>query len=70
MKILSALSSLFSIIAGWFKASERADTERTGAIKQREADAQEELRKTREQMKDAADNRPGDGRRALAERRF
>lgn len=60
-----ALGALLSLLASIGRRRERAEAEETGAIKQREADAQAELEKREEQLDEAVNRRPGDGRRAL-----
>lgn len=63
--ILATIAELLGLAGLAARMRERADAEKTGAIKQREADARAEAEKTREQLDEAVNRKPGDGRRAL-----
>lgn len=62
--VAAAIAAAWQWLADLGRRRERADAERTGAIKQREADKADELRDTREQLDEAVNHRPDDWRGA------
>lgn len=70
----SAIGAGLSFLLGLFrrrKAKEdRAEAEATGAAKQREATQGEAIESQRDQLREAADSRPGDAERDLRSGEF